>query len=108
MLAVRLSESANCSNRSLETNKFSGGNVVGVTPVPIPNTEVKPYRADGTAPEKVWESRSPPGLIQKEKARFIKRAGFLFFFLLLPALSLLRFFGFIHNIRPRVPAMLKM
>jgi hypothetical protein len=37
-----------------------GGDSVGVTPVPIPNTEVKPYRADDTARVTVWESRSPP------------------------------------------------
>ena len=51
---------------------FSGGYVVGVTPVPIPNTEVKPYGADGTARETVWESRSPPGL--SCKARSSERA----------------------------------
>ena len=37
-----------------------GGDSVGVTPVPIPNTEVKPYSADDTAWETMWESRSPP------------------------------------------------
>ena len=31
----------------------------GATPVPIPNTEVKPFNADGTAFG--WESRSSPG-----------------------------------------------
>ena len=31
-----------------------------VTPVPIPNTEVKHTCADGTAWETVWESRSQP------------------------------------------------
>ena len=31
-----------------------------VTPVPIPNTEVKHTYADGTAWETVWESRSQP------------------------------------------------
>ena len=29
-------------------------------PVPIPNTEVKPFSADGTARVAVWESRSRP------------------------------------------------
>ena len=33
----------------------------GATPVSIPNTEVKPSSADGTARETVWESRSSPG-----------------------------------------------
>ena len=34
----------------------------GETPVPIPNTTVKPREADGTALETVWESRWPPEL----------------------------------------------
>ena len=32
-----------------------------VTPVPIPNTMVKRFTADGTARETVWESRWLPG-----------------------------------------------
>jgi hypothetical protein len=44
--------------------KFLGGYAEGVTPVPIPNTEVKSLRADDTARVAVWESRSPPGIIQ--------------------------------------------
>ncbi len=39
-----------------------GGYSSGATPVPIPNTEVKPARADGTAWATVWKSRSPPSL----------------------------------------------
>ena len=39
----------------------SGDNDVKVTPVPIPNTMVKLYSADGTARETVWKSRSSPG-----------------------------------------------
>ena len=40
------------------------------TPVPIPNTMVKPQTADGTALETVWESRWPPNLKKKkDKAR---------------------------------------
>src|SRR6476620_9878344 len=30
------------------------------TPGPIPNPEVKPVSADGTATERLWESRTPP------------------------------------------------
>ena len=48
-----------------EAEKISGGYAEGVTPVPIPNTEVKPTRADGTAREAVWESRTLPGIIPK-------------------------------------------
>src|SRR5215470_10512393 len=44
--------------------KNSGGYFGGVTPVPIPNTEVKPSRADGTPRETAWESRSPPDIFQ--------------------------------------------
>ena len=39
-----------------------GGKRDGVTPVPIPNTAVKPVIVDGTAWETVWESRTSPGL----------------------------------------------
>src|SRR5689334_13537072 len=45
--------------------KFAGGHRSRVTPVPIPNTEVKPATADGTIWETVWESRSLPALILK-------------------------------------------
>src|SRR5215213_3685262 len=37
-----------------------GGHSEGVTPLPIPNREVKPLSADGTWPARAWESRSPP------------------------------------------------
>ena len=43
--------------------KVSGGHGGGETPVPIPNTAVKPARADGTWGEAPWESRSPPGFL---------------------------------------------
>ena len=39
---------------------FFGGDSEEVTPVPIPNTEVKLFSADGTARETVWESRTSP------------------------------------------------
>src|SRR6476469_9364206 len=32
------------------------------TPGPIPNPEVKPFSADGTATERLWESRTPPDI----------------------------------------------
>ncbi len=41
-------------------SKFSGDCVERDTPVPIPNTAVKPLGADGTAPAAAWESRSSP------------------------------------------------
>jgi hypothetical protein len=48
------------SKLSYRVDKFSGGFVERETPVPIPNTEVKPLGADGTALEAAWESRKPP------------------------------------------------
>ena len=39
----------------------------GETPVPIPNTMVKTWTADGTALETVWESRWPPDYKKTEK-----------------------------------------
>src|ERR1022692_1078630 len=44
--------------------KLLGDSSEGVTPVPIPNTEVKPLSPDGTALVTVWESRTLPGLIK--------------------------------------------
>ncbi len=41
-------------------DRFSGDCVERDTPVPIPNTAVKPLGADGTAPAAAWESRSSP------------------------------------------------
>ena len=45
----------------MDLNRFPGGNGEGDTPVPIPNTVVKPLIADGTAWATAWESRSSPG-----------------------------------------------
>jgi hypothetical protein len=42
------------------SNRFIGGHSEEDPPVPIPNTEVKLFSADGTAWVTVWESRSPP------------------------------------------------
>ena len=68
--------------------QFLGGYAEGVTPVPIPNTEVKPLWADGTALEAVWESRSPPGIIYNTKAPQLKNSWGAFV-LVLAALLLL-------------------
>ena len=42
--------------------QFPGGFSGGATPDPIPNSVVKPTRADGTSRASDWESRSLPGL----------------------------------------------
>ena len=41
---------------------FVGDDCVEATPVPIPNTAVKLYRADGTAGVARWESTTLPAL----------------------------------------------
>ena len=49
---------------ALSTQNYSqipGGLAGGVTPVPIPNTEVKPSKADDTAAARQWDSRTLPG-----------------------------------------------
>jgi hypothetical protein len=48
-------------------SQVSGGHGGGVTPVPIPNTAVKPTCADGTWGEAPWESRSPPEYSSRER-----------------------------------------
>jgi hypothetical protein len=48
-------------------DRFIGDLSEEATPVTISNTEVKLVSADGPAWETVWESRSPPFLIQKPR-----------------------------------------
>ena len=54
-------------------SRFLGGLTARVTPVPIPNTEVKPRRADDTALETTRERRSPPGLKYRGRSVFAGR-----------------------------------
>ena len=54
--------------------KVSGDHSGRVTPVPIPNTEVKPACADGTWGETPWESRSSPEFIS-DNAHLQPRVG---------------------------------
>ena len=53
-----------------------GGITGGATPVPIPNTEVKPSKADDTAAVRQWESRTLPGY--KKKPAGENQQAFLF------------------------------
>ena len=46
---------------------------MGETPVPIPNTMVKPQAADGTALETVWESRWLPNYLRNKAKAFLYR-----------------------------------
>ena len=48
----------------------------GATPVPIPNTEVKPSKVDDTAAARQWESRTLPGY--KKKPAGESQQAFLF------------------------------
>ena len=51
-----------CTNPS----QFSGDNGERDPPVPIPNTEVKPFSADGTWLETTWESRTLPDSMKRK------------------------------------------
>src|SRR5438093_1446620 len=54
--------SAHGSDATQTPLKFVGDLTAGDPPVPIPNTAVKPRRADCTARESVWESTASPAL----------------------------------------------
>ncbi len=56
-----------------------GGYSVGVTPVLIPNTEVKSYSANDTALVTVWESRSPPKLFVRAPRSLNEEPFYSFF-----------------------------
>ena len=49
--------------------RVPGGHRSRATPVPIPNTEVKPATVDGTVWETAWESRSLPGVFGEAAVR---------------------------------------
>src|SRR5215467_12489860 len=61
-----------------ELHQVSGGYTTRATPVPIPNTEVKPRWADDTARVTAWERRSLPGLNYKRLQTFRMFGAFLF------------------------------
>src|SRR5947209_19762836 len=61
-LGFHLRKPVRACYRKLNGAPVSGGHSGRVTPVPIPNTEVKPASADGTWGLLPWESRSPPEL----------------------------------------------
>jgi hypothetical protein len=50
----------------LQLNNSSGDNGEEVTPVPMPNTEVKLFSADGSWGISPCESRTSPGNVKKE------------------------------------------
>jgi hypothetical protein len=63
--------------RTQNSKDVPGGITGGATPVPIPNTEVKPSKADDTAAVRQWESRTLPGY---NKGLLIVRSAGLFYF----------------------------
>ena len=65
------------AKRETPGTKYAGGHRIRVTPVPIPNTEVKPDTADGTVWETVWESRSLPALFLEARSLKNDRAFFV-------------------------------
>ena len=69
---IELIASSNCASYTQIVNdrvytSFFGGDSEEVTPVPIPNTEVKLFSADGTARVTVWESRTSPKNLLKAR-----------------------------------------
>jgi hypothetical protein len=56
-------QNAGCAEETL--SKVFGGYVEVVIPDPIPNSEVKHLRANGTARGTAWESRTLPELIME-------------------------------------------
>ena len=68
---------------------ISGDNGERDPPVPMPNTEVKPFSADGTWLETIWESRTLPDSMKKRTHPL--RGGFFFSFHLQRSYSLVVF-----------------
>src|SRR3954447_3934052 len=54
-----------CSQQNNGSPRY-GGHSGQETPGPIPNPEVKPASANGTAPDRMWESRTPPNNLREK------------------------------------------
>ena len=59
----RTEVSVSAGHFSSALSKVSGDHGGGATPVPIPNTAVKPASADGTWGAFPWESRTSPDFL---------------------------------------------
>src|SRR4026209_2948855 len=68
---VFINHTAECCEDLFSLN-VPGGHTGGAPPVPIPNTEVKPSKADATAAARQWESRTLPGY---KKSPMIERSS---------------------------------
>ena len=55
--------------------KFLVSMRLGETPVPIPNTMVKTYAAEGTALETMWEIRWLPEFFNRRSEKGVTRQG---------------------------------
>src|SRR5687768_9008298 len=62
-------QTANVTPRGGQGRQSYGGHSERETPGPIPNPEVKPISADGTATDRLWESRTPPDIHLVEATR---------------------------------------
>ncbi len=65
-IAIRTGDNKHHLPYPYKLTKFYGGHSKEDPPVPIPNTEVKLFSANGTARATVWESRSPPFFIKQK------------------------------------------
>jgi hypothetical protein len=59
----------------VSVSDLAGDLRAGATPVPIPNTAVKPGSVDGTADGRLWESRPPPAIPFEARTRTPVRAS---------------------------------
>src|SRR5215831_20346710 len=62
-----------CRTIVLQSTRIAGDQSVGATLVPIPNTIVKPYSADGTPLERARESRPSPAFLRNPSCVFDAR-----------------------------------
>ena len=63
---------------SSSAGKSYGGLSEREIPGPIPNPEVKPLSADGTATEGLWESRTSPDILSRRPPAFTQVASLAF------------------------------
>ena len=65
---------ANSGGDSVE-HQSCGGHSTGETPSNIPNLDAKPGSANGTATDRLWESRTPPQPTHPGAARNLRVSG---------------------------------
>ncbi len=75
-MLTRQTKNSQLNPQNLFSENVPGGHTGGAPPVPIPNTEVKPSKADVTAAARQWESRTLPGY---NEGPLVERSAGLFF-----------------------------